>query len=69
MYENLLALTRMHHMHAMHPGRSKKGVRSPGAGVTGGCESPCECWELNLGSLQEQQVLLPAEPALKPLSL
>ena len=32
--------TRMHHMHAMHPWRSKKGVRSPGPGVTCSCEQP-----------------------------
>jgi hypothetical protein len=31
-----------------------------------GCEPPCGCWELNLGSLEEQSVLLTAEPSLQP---
>lgn len=30
------------------------------------CESPRECWHLNPGSLQEQDVLLTAEPFLSP---
>ena len=36
---------------------------------TGGCEPPCRCWELNLGSLEEQSVLLTTEPSLQPSSL
>ena len=28
------------------------------------CEPPCGCWELNLGPLEEQQVLLTTEPSL-----
>jgi hypothetical protein len=31
-------------------------------GVIDGCEPPGGCWEPNLGSLQEQQVLLTSEP-------
>lgn len=31
--------------------------RSPGTGLTDGCELPRGCWELNHGPLQEQQVL------------
>ena len=31
---------------------------SPELGVTGICEMPCGCWELNLGSLEEQSLLL-----------
>jgi hypothetical protein len=34
--------------------------------ITGGCEPPCGCWDLNLGPLEEQSVLLPAEPSLQP---
>lgn len=30
------------------------------------CESPCECWELNLGLLVEQPAFLPAELSLQP---
>ena len=35
-----------------------EGVESSETGVTGGCELPCKCWELNLGPLLEQPVLL-----------
>jgi hypothetical protein len=31
-----------------------------------GCEPPCGCWELNPGSLEEQSMLLTAEPFLQP---
>jgi hypothetical protein len=34
--------------------------------ITDGCEPPCGCWELNLGRLEEQSVLLTAEPSLQP---
>ena len=34
--------------------------------VMDGCEPPCGCWELNLGPLEEQSVLLTAEPSLQP---
>jgi hypothetical protein len=32
--------------------------------ITDGCEPPCGCWELNSGPLEEQSVLLTAEPSL-----
>jgi len=35
--------------------------------ITGGCEASCVCWELNSGPLEEQSVLLTAEPSLQPL--
>jgi hypothetical protein len=35
--------------------------------ITDGCESPCGCWELTSGPLEEQSVLLTAEPPLQPL--
>lgn len=31
-----------------------------------GCEPPCECYELDLGPLQEDQVLLTTEPLSSP---
>jgi hypothetical protein len=34
--------------------------------ITGSCELPCGCWELNSGPLEEQSVLLPAEPSHQP---
>ena len=43
-----------------------EGVRSSEAGVTGSGESPCGCWELNPDPLEEQSVLLTAEPTLQP---
>lgn len=39
-------------------GLSEEGVEGPGTGVRNGYEPSCECWELNLGHLQERQVLL-----------
>jgi hypothetical protein len=37
--------------------------------ITDGCEPPCGCQELNSGPLEEQLVLLTAEPSLQPQSL
>jgi hypothetical protein len=36
----------------------EEGIRNPGPGAISSCEQLCGCWELNLGPLQEQQVLL-----------
>lgn len=33
---------------------------------TDGCELPRGCWELSLGPLEEQLVLLTNEPSLQP---
>jgi hypothetical protein len=41
-----------------------EGVRSPETGVTDSCEITYRCWELNLGLLEEQLVLLTAEPSV-----
>jgi hypothetical protein len=32
--------------------------------ITDGCEPPYGCWDLNSGLLEEQSVLLTAEPSL-----
>lgn len=47
------------------PQRPAECMGSPEAGVTGGCELPAAggCWKLNPGPLEEQQVLLAAEPS------
>jgi hypothetical protein len=37
--------------------RPEDGIRSPGAGVTDGYESLCECLDWNLGPLQKHQML------------
>ena len=34
--------------------------------IIDGCEPPCCCWELNLGPLEDQTVLLTAGPSLQP---
>jgi hypothetical protein len=44
-----------------------EGVRSPGTGVTDSCKLPCGCWKLNPSALEEQPMLLTAEPSVKPL--
>jgi hypothetical protein len=33
--------------------------------ITDGGESPCGCWDLNSGPLEEQSVLLTVEPSLQ----
>ena len=38
-------------------------------GVTDSFELPCGCWELNLGPLEEQPVLIDAEQSLQPPDL
>jgi hypothetical protein len=38
-------------------------VRVSDIGVTDTCELPCGCWELDLGPLEEQSVLLTTEPS------
>lgn len=38
-------------------GDFEEGIGSPGTGVTHGCEPPCGCWVLDLGSFQEQPLL------------
>lgn len=43
-----------------------EAVQSPGTEVADGCELPYGCWESNPCPLQEQQVLLAAEPLLQP---
>ena len=39
--------------------KSEDGIRSSGR-----CDSPCGCWELNPGPLEEQPVLLTDNPSL-----
>jgi hypothetical protein len=46
--------------------KPEEGVRCPGTGVKNGCEPPGVCWELNLGLLGEQSVLLTTEPPSHP---
>ncbi|XP_052046945.1 exportin-7 isoform X2 [Apodemus sylvaticus] len=45
--------------------KPEENMSSPGTGITGGCELPYGCWELNRGPPEEQPVLLNAEPSLQ----
>lgn len=53
------------HLCAWHLQRPDKGIRSPGSGITDGCDWLCGCWELKLSPLEEQQALLSPSPFLK----
>lgn len=48
------------------PGDVKEDIGSPGSGVRDGCELSYRCWELSLGSQQDQHVLLTDQPSLQP---
>lgn len=39
----------------------KKGIGSPGIGITESCELPCRCWGSKLGPMEEREVFLPGE--------
>lgn len=41
----------------------------PGTGITDSCELSYGCWELKLGSLEEQSVPVTAESSLQPLRI
>ena len=58
----------VNHVHSV-PTRDQKRAsdRSPGTGVTDSCKPPCGCWESNLGTLEEQSMLLAAEPIFHTL--
>lgn len=43
-----------------------EGVGYPGTGVTDGCELPCGGWEMSLGPLEVQPVLVTAKPSFYP---
>ena len=43
-------------------------VKVSDIGVMDSCELPCGCWELNLGPLEDQSMLLTTELSLQPFS-
>lgn len=49
------------------PQRREPGLVSPETGFTDACERPCERWEPNPGTLEEQPVLLTTESSCQPL--
>ena len=62
----LPACTHVHCVQVWCPQRPEEGTRSPGTGVTDGCDLPYGCWEPISGPLKEQPVLLIAElPSLQ----
>jgi hypothetical protein len=46
-------------------GRSLSHQKRASDPIIDACESPCGCWELNSGPLEEQSVLLTNEPSLQ----
>jgi hypothetical protein len=54
--------------HSLHTEREREREREREKAsdpITDGCEPPCGCWDLNSGPLEEQSVLLTAEPCLQ----
>lgn len=51
-------------MCAWCPQRPEKGIEPPKTEVVGCCELQCECWEFNLGLLEDWSVFLTTEPSL-----
>lgn len=45
--------------------KSEENIGSPETGVAASPGQHCKCWELNLGHLQEQQLLLTTELSLQ----
>lgn len=48
------------------PVKAQRECWMPGTGITGGYEPPWSCWELNLGPLLKQTLLLTTEPFMAP---
>lgn len=51
------------------PMKPEEDVRPLSAGITDGCEPLCTCWELSMGPLEEQTVLLTVEPSSIPFNI
>jgi hypothetical protein len=58
----LSACLSLYYMYTYCLWKPEEGIGSSRTGVTDGYELPCGSWELNPGSLEEQTVLLTAEP-------
>lgn len=54
----------VYHVYTWYPWRPEENDTTLGTGVTVDFEPPLGCWELNLGPLQEQPMLLNAESSL-----
>lgn len=56
----LSACVCLHTMHMQGAQKLEEGIGCPGTAVIGGWEQPYGCWALNLGSLQEERLLMTA---------
>lgn len=56
----------VYHVHAWCLHRPQDGSRFPETRVTGVCELPWECWEINMDPLEEHPERLTAEASLQP---
>lgn len=54
----------VYHIYAWCPRRPKEGLRTHGPGVTDSYDLSCGCWKSNPGPVDEEPVLLTAEPSL-----
>lgn len=53
----------VYHMCAWHPWKPKASDRCPRIAIIDGYKPTCGCWDLHLGLLKEQPVLLTISPA------
>ena len=58
---DLPACMSVYHVYPQCPQMSEENLGFPGIIVMCGGEQPCGCWELNLGPLPEQKLLLMTE--------
>jgi hypothetical protein len=65
----LPAYMTLHHMCVWCLQRLEEGIGCPGSVVTSSCEPLCGFWESNSGPLEDQPVLICAEPFLQSLDL
>lgn len=56
----------VHHMHAWYLCKTEEGSGFPKTEISDSDELPCGLWELNLGPLQEQPMILTVELPLQP---
>jgi hypothetical protein len=68
-YQCLLACMYVNHVCAWYLQRPLESTGSLGTGVMDDWELPCGHWELNLGPLQEQHLLLTSESSLQPYTV
>lgn len=63
----LLAYMSGHYMTCVKPVEARRGNCIPVPGSTDDHKLSCRCWELNLGHLEEQTLLIITQLSLQPL--